>query len=257
MKTSTEMKGLPIVNISRGEEVGTVKSLVINPKKCSVDFLTVEHSDWEVSVRAIPFRKVVGIGEYAVTIEGDNAVIDLNEIPIANELVNKKIKIIDTKVMTRKGELLGNATEYFIDKETGLIVALKVDIQEKEAILPNDYVLTYGKDIIVVKEDALTELLDDIDQLFDQQKDNAAHSEGEATMTADSDDLTSFIETEEHIIKEKQLQLLVGKTVKKDIFEKGGNLFVQAGTVLTEELVKQAQQIGFGLVIQLSMNVEV
>lgn len=90
MKKSTQILGQPIISISEGAEIGKVKSFVINPDKGSVDFLTIEHEDWQVSVKAIPFKKVVGIGEYAVTVESDRAVIDLNEIPIADQLVNKK-----------------------------------------------------------------------------------------------------------------------------------------------------------------------
>ena len=45
---------------------------VINPDRI-VDFLTIEHEDF-VSVKAIPF-KIIGIGEYAVTVESENAVI--------------------------------------------------------------------------------------------------------------------------------------------------------------------------------------
>lgn len=93
MKKSTEITGLPIISIQEGQEIGTVKTLVINPEKGSIDFLTIEHEDWQVSVKAIPFKKIIGIGEYAVTVESDRAVIDLNEIPIANQLVNKKIRI--------------------------------------------------------------------------------------------------------------------------------------------------------------------
>ncbi len=44
-------------------------------------------------MKAIPFRNVIGIGEFAVTVEEERAVLDLNVIPIANELVNKKLRL--------------------------------------------------------------------------------------------------------------------------------------------------------------------
>lgn len=264
MKKSAQIKGLPIINISQGQEIGKVKSLVINPEKGSIDFITIEHEDWQVSVKAIPFRKVVGIGEYAVTIEADNAVIDLNEIPIANELVNKKIKIIDTKVMTRKGELLGTVNEYYADKENGQIIAMDLIIDEEKVVLPHEHVLTYGKDITVVKEDALTGLLDSIEDLLTESQQPAGENTGlfieDTVVEADVstvEDVAPSVTTEEVALKDKQIDLLVGKMVRKDIFDRSGKLFVKEGTVLTEEHIKQAQNIGFDLVIQLSMSVEV
>ena len=166
MKTSTEILGLPIISIAEGEEIGKVKSLVINPEKGSIDFITIEHEDWQVSVKAIPFKKVIGIGEYAVTIEGENSIIDLNEIPIANQLVNKKIKIMDAKVMTRKGELLGTVGEFFANEENGNVIGMVVQMPDRDVILPAETVLTFGKEILIVSEDASSHYLDTAEQLL-------------------------------------------------------------------------------------------
>src|SRR5690606_24800199 len=169
MKKSVEIVGLPIISIIDGIEIGKVKSLVINPEKGSVDFLTIEHEDWQVSVKAIPFKRVVGIGEYAVTIESDSSVIDLNEIPIANSLVNKKIKITNSKVMTRKGHLLGEVLEYYVDDETGNLLGTLLNVSGNEVALASESVLTYGKDIIIVEEDASSKFLDSVESLENPQ----------------------------------------------------------------------------------------
>lgn len=88
MKSSAQVIGLPVISIQNGVQLGQVKSLVVNPEKGTVDFLNV--------------------------------------IPIANELVNKKIAIKQAKVMTRKGQLLGEATEFYIDEESGQIIGIEV-----------------------------------------------------------------------------------------------------------------------------------
>ena len=165
MKKSVQINGLPIISIADGNQIGKVKSLVINPDKGSVDFLTIEHEDFQVSVKAIPFKKIIGIGEYAVTVESENAVIDLNEIPIANQLVNKKIKITETKVMTRKGELIGEVQEYFVEDETGQILGMELKVDEKIVYLASDSVVTFGKDIIIVNEDAASRFLSSPEEL--------------------------------------------------------------------------------------------
>lgn len=240
MKKSAEILGLPIISISEGEEIGKVKSLVINPDKGSLDFITIEHEDWQVSVRAIPFKKVIGIGEYALTIETGSSVIDLNEIPIANQLVNKKIKITDAKVMTRKGELLGSVREYFIDDENGQVIGMLLKVGDKEVVLPSDTVLTYGKDILIVTEDAASQFLEQAEQLL-----GASLPESEEEADKDEADLRS-----------KQIELLQGKRLVNDVADLDGNVIFSQGTILSKEDVVKAQTAGPGVLVGLSMNVE-
>ncbi|MDQ0214537.1 uncharacterized protein YrrD [Oikeobacillus pervagus] len=232
MKKSAEIKGLPIISIMDGIEIGRVKSLVINPDQGSVDFFTVEHEEWQYSGKAIPFRKVVGIGEYALTVENENAVIDLNEIPIANDLFNKKTKIENTRLMTRKGQLIGEAKEYYIDEQSGKIVSIEVQMKEEKVLLETEYVVTYGKDIIIVAEQATEHLVG-------------------TNITEMEKDFNKSLEE----IERKQDQLLVGKTVVKDIQDRHGEIIIAKDAVLTEESVRKARLAGPEIFIELSMNI--
>ncbi|WP_201713650.1 PRC-barrel domain-containing protein [Rossellomorea arthrocnemi] len=245
MKKSAEMKALPIISIYDGSEIGRVKSLVINPEKGSVDFLTIEHEDWQVSVKAIPFKKVVGIGEYAVTVENENAVIDLNEIPIANQLVNKKIKINDTRVMTRKGQMIGNIQEFYVDDETGAIVSLELHTKDSTYFLGTEHVLTFGKDIIIVNEDAAEYFKDTFEQLTAPQP--QTEEEVEAIQSQQYG-----LET----IKLKQTELLTGKHVIEDIYNLEGNLLIAKGSSLTESDIQAAQEAGPSVFVDLTMNIK-
>ncbi|AZB44922.1 photosystem reaction center subunit H [Bacillus sp. FJAT-42376] len=273
MKKSIEIVGLPIVCITEGTEAGEVKSLVINPEKGTVDFLTVEHAEWQVSVKAIPFKKIVGIGEYAVTIESENSIIDLNEIPIANQLVNKRIKINDTRVMTRKGQLLGEAKEFFVDEDNGLILGLQIGHKEKQVTIASSDVMTFGKDILVVKEDVHFHSAPE--ELAGQ---NAVEPEEIVAITIPVSEMPAPAPAEPEIvsepvfthepksmgyasqpmndIKEKQLQLLEGKRVLKDIYTKSGHILVKKDSLLTAEAIRHAQEEGPGIIVELSMNVE-
>lgn len=272
MKNSAQITGLPIISITDGVQVGKVKSLVINPDKGAIDFLTIEKDDWQVSVKAVPFKKVIGVGEFAVTIDSDSAIIDLNEIPIANQLVNKKIKILNTRVMTRKGELIGEIKEFYIDEENGQILgmALRTSDQEVEVALPAELVLTYGKDIIIVKEDASEHFLasvneldpnvrqkkeavqevqeikdDSIDELLPETKEST-HTNGAA---ANED-------AELEALKRKQIEILQGKKLTKTIYSTDGQVLLEEGIILTPEHITKAQEDSPSTVVELSMNVE-
>ncbi|MEH7223089.1 PRC-barrel domain-containing protein [Bacillus sp. JJ1566] len=269
MKKSVEIVGLPIISIIDGIEVGKVKSLVINPEKGSVDFLTIEHEDWQVSVKAIPFKRVVGIGEYAVTIESESSVIDLNEIPIANSLVNKKIKITNTKVMTRKGQLLGEILEYFVDDETGNLLGTLLNVQGNEVVLASKSVLTYGRDIIIVEEDASSKFLDTVELLENPQMESTenqynvdieellpASTESQSPFDEINESIDKHEESESKALRLKQVDLLYGKIVKKDILDNEGNILIPAGTHLSVDDIIKAQDQGPSVFVELSMNIE-
>ncbi|WP_050181210.1 PRC-barrel domain-containing protein [Domibacillus robiginosus] len=161
MKKSSEVQGLPIISIADGVEIGQAKSLIINPEKRSIDFITIGHEEWEQEGKAIPFNKIIGIGDYALTIDHESSVIEMNNIPVANELLNRKTKILQTRLMTKKGQLIGQAVEYMIDDETGEIIQLVVEDKEGSFLVSGQYVVTYGRDLIVVDEGVVKESLEE------------------------------------------------------------------------------------------------
>ncbi|WP_328589533.1 PRC-barrel domain-containing protein [Priestia abyssalis] len=233
MKKSIEVIKLPIISIAAGDQLGQVNSLVINPEKFSVDFLTIQQEDWQVSVKAIPFKKVIGVGEYAVTVENESAVIDLNEIPIANQLLNKKVGIIGSKVMTRKGELLGEILEYYLNDDNGELMGLSIKSGQKDVILPIGSVITLGKEMVIVNEHAKEAFLTEAEQLMEaagQTKEEAsspAKATSEPAANKESEEPQSVKEKEAErqkeqieVLKSKQAELLMGKKVTKNIYNK-------------------------------------
>ncbi len=260
MKSSAQIIGLPIISISDGVQVGKVRSLVLNPEKGSIDFLTIEHEDWQASIKAIPYKKVIGVGEFALTIESGNAVIDLNEIPIANQLVNKKIQIKDTRVMTRKGQLLGEVSEYFVDDETGQILGMELKTANQQLTISSEFVLTYGKDILIVKEEASQNYINNANEL-DSAKESTVVVNETVNEGKESIDILPAEErkTEDHelaSLKKKQIDLLNGKRVSKTIYDSNGNVLFDKGITLTPEDIMKAQNDSPSTVVELSMNVE-
>ncbi|WP_461200202.1 PRC-barrel domain-containing protein [Anoxybacillus sp. TBDG-1] len=248
MKSSTQVIGLPVISIQNGVQLGQVKSLVVNPEKGTVDFLIVDQENWEISMKAIPFRNVIGIGEFAVTVEEERAVLDLNVIPIANELVNKKIAIKQAKVMTRKGQLLGEATEFYIDEETGQITGIEVQIGNDCRVVRADHVITYGKELLIVHEDAQQTVVSDVSELLSLK--------GTQVEPLIEQIAPKTVETELDELRRKQIDMLTGKRVLKDIVDANGQIFISKDTILTKEDVMRAQEEGPDVVIELSMNVE-
>jgi uncharacterized protein YrrD len=234
MRNTNQIIGFPIISIMDGSKVGTAKGLIINAEQRSVDFLTIQHEDWQVSEKAVPFKKVIGIGDFAVTIDSANSIIDLTEIPIAHELVAKKLKIVGAKVITRKGELLGEVVEYYIDEENGRILSLSIKDGKSEAGeygLSSEYIMTLGKDIIVVSEDALN-------SRFEAPKQEIGQEDlVQPQIYEKADEQEQHLEEDDEYVslQKRQIEVLVGREVLKDIYDQAGSLIVAKGTILNKE----------------------
>ena len=169
MKKTQKILGLPIISISDGLEVGKVKSIIINAERGAIDYIVVDSGIQIFSARVIPTEDVLGIGEYALTIENEGAITDISRIPAAIQLLQNDIKVKGTKVLTRKGRLIGEIGDIYIDDNDGCkITGLEfiADITQKQIkLIPRDTVITFGKNLTVVKEDIEASLLDTPAQL--------------------------------------------------------------------------------------------
>lgn len=265
MKTSKQILSLPIISINDGKELGTVKSLVVNPEFGTIDFITVYHEDWQISVKAVPFNKVIGIGDFAVTIESETNIIDLTEIPNANTLVTKNIKVNGARILSKKGQLIGKVAEYYVNEDNGSIIALDLIVNENEEVaLASEHVLTFGKDILIVNEGAPGNFFTNVEELFNGKPTADLQEEVPVAATTDTGEVVVEkeveAEPEEQDISQaflgRQITLLEGKKVTSDIFNKAGEKLVEKGTELTKELILSVHNDGPSGMVELSMNVE-
>ncbi|MCX7711351.1 MAG: PRC-barrel domain-containing protein [Clostridia bacterium] len=169
MKKTQEILGLPIISISDGMEVGRVKSIIINADKGAIDYIVVDSGIQILSARVIPTERILGIGEYALTIENDGSINDISKIPAAINLLQENIQVKGTKVLTKKGRLIGEIGDFFVDEDeccriTGLEYIADIT-QKRVRVIPRESVITFGKNLLVVTEDVESKLLENAAQL--------------------------------------------------------------------------------------------
>lgn len=182
MKRTQDIIGLPIVSISEGQEVGHVKNIIVNADKGKIDYLIVDSGVQILSARVVSAESIVGIGEYAVTVENQNAINDIGKIPAAIELLRKNIEVKGAKVLTTKGQLVGEVGEFFFDKDTFRIIGLEyvADItQKKVRIIPRESVITFGVNFVIVGEDMEDTLVDKSGQRDETYFDSDNHKNDE------------------------------------------------------------------------------
>lgn len=321
MKKTQEIIGLPIISISDGMEVGKVKSVIINAETGTIDYIIADSGAQVLSVKVIPTSDVLGIGSYALTIENEGVISDISKIPSAINLLQKNIQVRGTKVLTKKGSLIGEIGDIYIEESDGCkIIGLEfiADItQRKVRIIPRDTVITFGKNLVVVKDDVEGSLVDRPSQLgwgekpAEPEKKNMVNSDwtykeqpvakadevianigdtyymedeaasedtgilqpelntpsAEKEAPAEGGMFHSSLSSEQpvqspvdntkqvsaaNLFEQRQRQYLNGRRVTKTITDGYGNVIVEEGMIITDEIIDEAK--AKGKIIELVMN---
>lgn len=260
MKKSKEIIGLPIISISDGTEVGKVKTVIINAEKGAIDYVVVDSGIQILSAKVIPTEYVLGIGEYALTIENEDAINDISKIPAAIDLLQKNIQVKGTKVLTKKGRLIGEIGDIYVNEDDNCaIIGLEfiADITQKNVrIIPRDSIITFGKNLVVVKDDVEATLLNSAAQItnaveqVDTEKKNSEYNLNQINNSVSEEEIPSGAVSD--MMEMKHKEYLNGKTAAKTIYDEDGSVLIEENTLIDDEIFEIAK--AYGKVIELVMN---
>lgn len=195
MKPSRKFLSLPIISLQEGQQIGYVKSLILDAAKKSLAAIVVDPKGFFKDQRIIPYSKVVSVGEDAITIDKESHVEKTSNIPELLDLVKEKLSIIGTKMVTESGKTLGTADEYYIDPETGSITQIELSGGKLEgffngkAFVSANYVKTIGHDVIILQkgsENTLTVSEKGLTDTFKTLIHSTSHLASEKTQTISS-----------------------------------------------------------------------
>ena len=287
MKTAQQIIGLPVVSIFDGNEIGKVKNVIINASKGTIDFFEIDSGIRELAGGVIPAERVLGIGEYALTIQQPDDISDIVKIPAAIELMQKNITVRGTRVLTRRGSLLGETGDIYINENDYNITGvdfIPADPESGSGVIPRSSIITFGKNLLVVQDDFIDKLIEApnaIETALDDEKKNIEEIDSDDEIykiddsepgenTGDLGDLnitgevpqinTENQQSEEKplsaadIFEQRQKQYLAGKKLTKPIYDSQGAMIANAGEVITEQIIQKAKENG--KLIELIMNYE-
>ena len=158
MKPSKKYLSLPIISLQEGQQIGYVKSLILDAGTKALAAIVVDTKGFFKDQRIIPYSKVVSVGEDAITIDKQSHVEKTTNLPELLDLVKEKLTIIGTKMVTETGKTLGIADEYYVDQETGKIAQIEISGGKIECFLSGkafisaDYITTIGHDVIITQK---------------------------------------------------------------------------------------------------------
>ncbi len=231
MKKTQDIIGLPVFSVVDGRQVGQVKDLVINPEEGRVEYLLVSDGSWYVGARVLPFDRVMGVGEHAVTTESENNITSIAEAAKANDLLKRNVELKGNRLLTDRGDFIGKVTEYQLDENSGIITSLYFQRSEDAAAeeLDAQQVLTYGSDVVVVR--------------YQQSALGSTPASAESPAETGKPDQTETGEMDgAALFKKRQREYLIGKKAMRDLCGQDGQIIIAEGTIITEALIDLAEQ---------------
>ncbi|MDD2420774.1 MAG: PRC-barrel domain-containing protein [Heliobacteriaceae bacterium] len=184
MLASKSLLSRPIVSLDKGQKIGSVRGLVVDPKALEVVALLVDQKGLFREQKFIPFSKVYSIGEAAIVIDQSNQAQRATNLPHLLELINEKINFTGTKVLTSKGQKLGTIEEYYFQRTGGKIVSLQIRGNfgpgwfTNKAKIPASLIRTVSREMVLVNANT-TEYLVPVESTLDQTKKKFSQTSGE------------------------------------------------------------------------------
>ncbi len=258
MKKSADILRLPVISISEGKQVGTVKDLVIDAAQGAVVALVVDDGSWYLGAKLLPFNAITGVGESAVTVETTNVIIPVTTISRLEQFMSAGVKVIGTRTLTRSGHMGGKVVEITID-ETGRIISCEVEENIGERIqISVQQIVTFGKDVLIISDSADPSGRGPIggrpmEGLVSRTAPVNAYASADETAAsvispaapAQSDDAAQLFE-------EKQRRYLLGKRVNRRISANDGSIIIEQGSEITEDVLQRIREED--KMIELTMN---
>ncbi len=287
MKKSQEIIGSLVISIADGTQIGTVKSLVINPQQKNVEFLLLDEAGSGPELRGLPLLAAEGFGEYAITVENESVLIDMSKIGALSELVQQGLNVTGKKIISKKGMYLGDVTEFSVDTSSGALVNIYYGTgAEAEKTLPAQDVITIGKEVLIVEETTPAPGAQPVEQPAQPAKapslnffkgderlpESGAPQREEKTEEEKSPPLEEkppAVEAKEpvplseeksdpdpaDVFIQRQREYLIGKTLLKDIQTETGEVIAAQNEVITRELFDRVHSLGAQKLMELALSV--
>lgn len=259
MKKSADILRLPVISISEGKQVGTVKDLVIDAAQGAVVALVVDDGSWYLGAKVIPFNAITGLGESAVTVENAGIMIPVTTLPRLEQLMSAGVKVVGTRTLTRSGHMGGKVIEISLD-ESGRIISCEVEENIGERIqIPLQQIVTFGKDVLIINE-----AMDPVNRgplggrpmegLVSRTSPINTYSVSESAPVSPATPMPTAAPADEasQLFEEKQRRYLLGKRVNRRITANDGSVIIEQGSEVTEEVLQRIREED--KMIELTMN---
>lgn len=156
--TASNLIGKPIITAEEKEIVGNVFEIIVSPENGKVEAFLSKAMFKKPHV--VSEQDVLDVGKNGVIINDAQALILPSEIIKVNEIIKKKIKILNAKAVTKSKKKLGVVEDFVIETDTAQVVKfyIKGGLFLPARILSSDNVIKIEKNRIIFQDEVLEKL---------------------------------------------------------------------------------------------------
>ncbi len=151
--------GMPVYSIQEAQQLGNVKSLLIDNREKRISGIIVERRRFGREERLISFAHIQSVGEDVITVDKSLVAERRNAHPQYMRQARNPINIIGSRVFSVGGKTLGKVDEFRFDSQSGAITALEISgnggLFKERFLLDGAYIKTIALGTIMVADEAL------------------------------------------------------------------------------------------------------
>lgn len=157
MRKALDLIGLPVMDVSTGKKLGTVKDFGLN-EDWKVSLVVLETKSWLADTKYIFVSDVLAFGKDAVTVSHSGVVrLAEEEVPPHSVILIGQSPLRGLPVMTVDGQQLGRLEDVYFHEHVGTkVIGLELtegfisDLREGRRWLPLPDEMKIGEDAIIV-----------------------------------------------------------------------------------------------------------
>lgn len=253
MRKGKRVIGRPILSLGEGLRVGEVKDVILGADNDMVVGLLVDEGGLFGSAQVVPIEEVHAFGRDAVVVTDRDSIRAAGEVPVIQEILDRKTSLIGTKVFTETGDSQGSVNDIYFEEATGRVSALEITggpIQDATKGVRNlavEDVVRTGPEILYVRP----ETADDLEQqrggltgALAKAGDKAKEAGSAASEKASQAGSTLSDKASGAASDARPEDKLIGQRTGEDVEDDRGAVIVPAGRRVTQSDVERAKAAG-------------
>lgn len=159
LKAITDIVGSKLISLESSQTIGQVVGWVVNSQEKKISALLIKLPGLLKKLMVITTIDVIEYGPRIVVVRNQNAVVGSGEVVGLKKLIQSKHRIIDSRVETKSGKVLGLVENLLFETTDSTIQKLYVKprlldtFNKPDLIIPADRIVEIGSKKIIVDND--------------------------------------------------------------------------------------------------------
>jgi len=246
-RRGSDLIGKPIITFDTGRRLASVEDLLVDPERNQVLALLIDSGAVFASAKVVPYGHIKSIGENAIVVPKHDVIYQVSRIPELKRVMDRRT-VKGMRVYSETGDRLGTVGDMIIDDQTGEVLYYEVTggalgdaMKGKRTIVPAE-ILNMGERVLYIAAATAARLEQQqggVSAAFEQAR-QRVNQVSDQTADAASGRLAQLGSQ----TKQQQRSYVLGRTALRPVNGPDGAPIVNAGEVITEDVVTRAEQQG-------------